>query len=34
MVNAGRDDLEEENRLVLLQNDYKEDVPKVVAREW
>jgi hypothetical protein len=34
IVNTGRHDLEEENRLVPIRNNYKEDVPKVVAREW
>jgi hypothetical protein len=34
IVNAGRYDLEEENRLVSIRNNYKEDVPKVVAWEW
>jgi hypothetical protein len=34
IVNAGKYDLEEENRLVSIRNNYKEDVLKVVAREW
>jgi hypothetical protein len=33
-VNAGKYDLEEENSLVSIRNNYKENVPKVVAREW
>jgi hypothetical protein len=34
IVNPGKYDLEEENKLVPIRNNYKEDVPKVVAREW
>jgi hypothetical protein len=34
IVDAGKYDLEEENRLVSILNNYKEDAPKVVAREW
>jgi hypothetical protein len=34
ILNAGKHDLEAENRLVSIRKNYKEDVPKVVAREW